>query len=744
MKRLGTAAGALAIAFALASMALGGQTIEITSGAPEGPALQTATSKDLLLVLPTRFFRAKGETGFFTPYIAELHYTTDGGKTWKSHGFFKDLDKPFEFTAEAEGRYGFFVTLLDQKGNYDEMPSENTAPQVTVLVDWTAPEVALSSPAGGDVVGGPAPVAIKWTATDSFLAESPVTLEYTADGGKTWQKIAGGIENSGDYSWTLPAGLNGRILIRVTAVDEVGHTTSAVTASPVLVDTAAPKALLSGPTLAASDTVTLDVKADDTDGSGVADLSLWSTTNNGANWSPAGKAAAGQPLTFHGATGGYGLSVSAVDKAGNEGPAPQPGDAPQLVVDIDTKSPIVRLKTLVDGGEVPGRTQVPIQWEAVAPKPAERPISIFLSPDGGNSWAAVAADIENSGCLVWDVPPINSSNCVLKVTMKDSDGAVGEAQSAKPFTIDSSRPTSAIGVPPSALSQPLGDLSAVLTPMTGKAEAPAVPCASEEKPLAPSGEAQPASSEPLTGELKTTPAPSEPWMKPQEKPFTGELAPDSTEEDVVKAAFAAYKAGQLVMAKEYFQQAAKIDPKDARPHAALGRIYAREAGFNYTARKEAFEAALYEFDKALELGGDDADVYNDRGYVLLGAKRYKDAEKSFRKATEIGSKSLYWCNLGIAQLKLNRRDEAAKVIAKALEIEPDMKEANFYMGEISAAAHNWPDAKKYYAKAVDAYGAEAPLGKLALAGVQKAREALGEVEPEKNNISVQQTLDRIR
>jgi len=419
------------------------------------------------------------------------------------------------------------------------------------------------------------------------------------------------------------------------------------------------------------------------------------------------------------------------------------------VIEVDTKAPLVRLRTLSDGGEVSGGGRIPIQWEAVTPKKAERNVSIFLSPDGGNTWVAVATEIENSGRLIWDVPSINSSNCILKVTVKDASGATGDAQSAKPFTIDSTRPVSAIGVSSDVLSQAPADLGAVLSPMTGKAEGPG--SAQAPKVEKPAGPSEPGATEPvpgekkevITGELRTTPSPEEPWRKTEE-PFTGVVAPGTTEEDVLKAAYAAYKAGQLAMAKEYFKQAAGMNPKDARPHAALGKIYAREAGFNYTAKKESFEAALYEFDKALQLGGDDADVYNDRGYVLLAAKRYKDAEGSFRKAATIGAKPIYWCNLGISLLRLGRRDEAAWAFGKALEPEPEMKEANFFMGDVSAAAGKWANAKKYYTKAADGYGAESNLGKIALSGVQTAREKLGEVQPEPKTTSIQQNLDKIR
>ena len=385
---------------------------------------------------------------------------------------------------------------------------------------------------------------------------------------------------------------------------------------------------------------------------------------------------------------------------------------------------------------------MPIQWEAVTPAPKEKNVSIFLSPDGGNNWANVAVGITNSGLFKWTVPSINSSNCYLKVVVTDASGVTGEEQSAKAFTIDSTKPTSVIGVPPAVLSQEVGDLSTVLRPVR-----PSGGDAGQETPVvtrAPAQEPPAKADEEATGEFRKTPRPDEPWTSGEKAPYTGIMLPDTTKESVMKAAMAAYRGGQLQIAKDYLQQAVKMDPSDPQPHAELGKIYYTEGGFSYTSQKESFEAALYEFDKALELGGDDADVYNDRGVVLLGSKRIADAEKSFRRATELGSRPAYWCNLGMALMKLGNRAEAKAAFVQALELDVEMSEANFYMGEISASDKEWADAKAYYMKAVDGYGVESVLGKKALAGIQQAREALGEVEPEPKADSWRQKLDRVR
>ncbi len=760
MRVLGVSVAAFAVAL-LAGVAVAGETIEIAAGGAAAQAEKTATSQELSLVLPKQFFIPKGETEFSTPYIAQLLYTTDGGATWQDYQFYKDLAAPMEFTAKTEGRYGFFVVVLDREGRHYGLPDPGDKPQLTVLFDWTPPVVTLEAPRGGEVLGGARAFDIKWTASDDYLAEDPITLAYSPDGGATWQGIDGAMKNSGAYSWLPPAGMTGRVLVRASAVDEVGHVTSAVTPSPVLIDTVAPTAVLMGPSLSATDSVTLDVQSDDGDGSGVAQIMLWVSHDNGATWAPAGSTPAGKPVVFQSTSGTYGLFVSAVDRAGNEGAKPMPGQAPQARLTIESRRPLVRLKTLLSGATLAGGATLPIEWEAISPHAADRGISIYLSQDGGNTWSTVASGLANTGACIWTVPRTNSVNCLIKVVLQDDTGETGFAESLKTFSIDSTRPKSAIGIAPGAVGQPLGDLGKVMRPV-----APCPPSgASEASPKPATGPKPSTGVSPESGEAPSsmpaakpeaaapegarfTPQPTEPpsaaWEGTPAEGYAGLPGPEATYDDLMKAAEQAYRSNDLPIARELFGRAAVVAPEEAAPHAALGRICARQGDFNYTSRKEAFEAALYEFEKALALGGDNADVYNDMGFVLLQSGRLTDAAAAFTSATRFGERAVYWYNLGQAQYRLKVMPAARDAFEHALSIEPGMKEAAFFMGRICSDTGDWKAAREYWSAAVDGYGPDSDMGKVALSGLQQARERLGEVSPAPENKSLAQKMDRIR
>jgi Flp pilus assembly protein TadD len=274
-----------------------------------------------------------------------------------------------------------------------------------------------------------------------------------------------------------------------------------------------------------------------------------------------------------------------------------------------------------------------------------------------------------------------------------------------------------------------------------------------EAPAAPSVESSAAAAAPMPAPMlpegatytpESTQPPSEAWQSPSPAPFAGVPGPDAGYDDVMQAAYAAYRENNLPIARELFKRAAAILPEEAEPHAALGRIYAREGDFNYSSRKEAFEAALYEFEKALALGGDQADVYNDMGFVLLQSGRVEDARAAFARAAQLGGRAVHWYNLGQALYRLKDAGGAAQAFLKALELDPAMKEASFFMGRISAAQGSWQDARAYWAQAVDGFGPDSDMGKIALSGLQQARERLGEVAPEPTDDSLRQKLDRVR
>ena len=84
----------------------------------------------------------------------------------------------------------------------------------------TLPEQGINilSPKVNDVVPAGAPYEIQWKAEvpDSEFGVN-VTVEFSKDGGKSWEKAEENVPNSGKYSWNVPKVESAQCKIRVSS-----------------------------------------------------------------------------------------------------------------------------------------------------------------------------------------------------------------------------------------------------------------------------------------------------------------------------------------------------------------------------------------------------------------------------------------------------------------------------------------------------------------------------------------------
>ena len=98
----------------------------------------------------------------------------------------------------------------------------------SVTIDHSAPSVSVTSPAGGERWLVASSHAITWSATDAEgFNPGAITLESSTDNGSTWSPVASALDNTGSYSWTVPAPVSSQARVRVTAADQNGNTASA-------------------------------------------------------------------------------------------------------------------------------------------------------------------------------------------------------------------------------------------------------------------------------------------------------------------------------------------------------------------------------------------------------------------------------------------------------------------------------------------------------------------------------------
>jgi hypothetical protein len=182
------------------------------------------------------------------PATVELWITQDGGRTWIRRGDDPDRTSPIEVDLGGEGTYGLCLVARSASGLGDQPPGPGDPPQTWVEVDGTSPQVQLQPPQVGSGANS-GKVAIAWRASDLHLPPRSVSLSWRPDQpGAGWQALAEGLDNVGQYVWTVPATVPQRFHLKVDAIDTVGHHGTAETTDmgPIVVDRSRPRSRIIG------------------------------------------------------------------------------------------------------------------------------------------------------------------------------------------------------------------------------------------------------------------------------------------------------------------------------------------------------------------------------------------------------------------------------------------------------------------------------------------------------------------
>jgi hypothetical protein len=182
----------------------------------------------------------------------------------------------------------------------------------------------------------------------------------------------------------------------------------------------------------------------------VAAVDLWVTRDGGHTWKKDESAVrTGPPLvTEIPEEGTYGFTLVARSGLGLGKKPPVSGDPPQVWVEVDLTKPVVHLIDVKQGAGSRAR-EMTITWSATDRNLTRRPVTLAYSEQSSGPWLPLAANIENTGSYVWNVPASAPTSFYVRVEAIDLVGNVGVAQSAKPTLIDMSQPSVAIiGVEP--------------------------------------------------------------------------------------------------------------------------------------------------------------------------------------------------------------------------------------------------------------------------------------------------------
>ncbi|MCA9240346.1 MAG: hypothetical protein KDA37_09110 [Planctomycetales bacterium] len=152
----------------------------------------------------------------------EVWGTDDGGATWRSFAIDADQRSPVNVQTPGDGLYGFTVVVQSVGGLEREPPRPGDKPDVYVQVDHTQPVATLldvTQPQGYFADH----LIFNWAASDTNLAEQPVSLLYAAQPSGPWLPVATNLPNAGRYSWRLQRHVPSRVWFRLEVRDRAGN-----------------------------------------------------------------------------------------------------------------------------------------------------------------------------------------------------------------------------------------------------------------------------------------------------------------------------------------------------------------------------------------------------------------------------------------------------------------------------------------------------------------------------------------
>ncbi|MFH1023271.1 MAG: tetratricopeptide repeat protein [Planctomycetota bacterium] len=572
----------------------------------------------------------------------KLYVTRDGGATWHFAGEDADGASPFDFQCADDGIYGFRVAARDRVGHEEPAPVPGRKPDLVVVVDSVPPAVRLVSPQPGETVRAGRPFMIRWEADDPNLSPLPISVYYAYPGeDPRWTRIATREANDGSYLWNVPKGDLRDILIKVEAEDLAGNRGEAVLGKGVTVEgggVVTPAVTGSKEPAAAPrrvNTTTFDIyyEVENVGASGIRNVELWYTVDEGKAWERYGVYESGKsPIRFVAPKNGlYGFAVIAVSRTGQTENPPTAGVKPEMVAFVDATPPRVAIHRPSAGTFLQGEREVEIRWDAYDEYFAERPVSIYLSSDGGKEWSLVAGGIENTGVFTWAVPGMNG-DCQIKVEAADLGGNV--TSDAVPVTIDAGRFQS-------RLAEIVSDGSAGLRigrrDEMGDVIDQVNRISPDENPV----------KNPLEIKIHATEPVAEPKQPGPPRPVGSEAV--QAARNFFEKANLARILGRLDEAEKAYQEALRQNPDYLE---ALNDL----AGLYVVTGRNAEAAAVYQ--RAMTLAPSDAEICYNLGAVMVRLGRLDEGVRAYEKAVELRPDAVeFWWHL--SQTHLAKKDVAA-------------------------------------------------------------------------------------
>ena len=365
---------------------------------------------------------------------------------WQKHGLSFGRNDPIVW-APPEGHWRVHVRIEDISGLATPVPTAETKGS-QVIIDRTAPSVAITSPSAGTFLRSGSVFDITWKVSDPHLHSTPVTIRWSRTGDKTFTTIAEHVPNSGSYRWSVPKEMTATGVIEIIAWDRANNVGSTQVES-LVVDALPPRANILGPQITASQNVTLSTNARDAGPSGIAKVQLWHSADNGTTWNE-GPNLTKEPwdkLNWKApADGNYQLKLVATDHSGNTNPIPSTANDGQAQILIDTVKPTITLNSPIgvrQAGDGQGSLrriykpddQVTVNFTVNEENIAAGGVSVAIQLEEDAPWQSLGSNLDTNKAFSFPIPNANTNSARIRVQALDKAGNLGEIIAAETFRI---------------------------------------------------------------------------------------------------------------------------------------------------------------------------------------------------------------------------------------------------------------------------------------------------------------------
>lgn len=154
-------------------------------------------------------------------------------------------------------------------------------------------------------------------------------------------------------------------------------------------------------------------------------------------------------------------------------------------------------------------------------------------------------------------------------------------------------------------------------------------------------------------------------------------------------------AGDYNGAIAIYQQAAGIEPKNARIHSGIGYLYAQQGNF---------PAALTAYRKAIAINPNNSDFLYAVGYIKANMGDTRGAKEAYRRAIQLNRNNVNaYVGLGVTQSRMGDYESANWAFEQALKLDKNNAQTYEFMGAMYKQRRQIKQASNLLRKARDLY-----------------------------------------